>query len=60
VTPRRLRRVASAPYGERFSAGGKARATRRREPSLAAFGESSPEEAKQAVRTGVSSRAPRR
>ncbi len=57
VTPRRLRRVASAPYGERFSVGGKARATRSREPDPASDDESlssSPPEAKQPVSSGES------
>ncbi len=57
VTPRRLRMVASAPYGERFSAGGKARATRRRVPSWEVPAAPSPPEAKQPASTGARTRA---
>ncbi|GAA3354732.1 hypothetical protein GCM10017744_014280 [Streptomyces antimycoticus] len=59
VTPSRLSKVASAPYGEKRSAGGKAIATRRRPPPApapASYGEPS-RAAKQPVSSGTSSSA---
>jgi hypothetical protein len=56
VTPSRLRSVASAPYGLKFSAGGKASATLSREPFALSEDSSPPSEAKQPVSRGASSR----